>query len=161
MKKCPVCSRQHDSATKLCEVCKEGRRRWKRDNPERVTAMRVAYAKKSREAGRRHHRKRRDAVLSLLGNRCSDPRCRWMNSDGSLGCAVRDMLQVDHINGGGCQEARLFRNIGGYLMLYRKILAGASGYQLLCANCNWRKKYENNELGSGKKFPAPPDCGRS
>jgi hypothetical protein len=54
---------------------------------------------------------------------------------------------VDHINGGGRKQWKSFQSGEGY---YRKILqdinAGSTDYQLLCANCNWIKKHERNEV---------------
>lgn len=48
---------------------------------------------------------------------------------------------MDHVDGGGTQEIKRL----GYHRMLRRILAGASGYQLLCANCNWIKRHENRE----------------
>ncbi len=75
-------------------------------------------------------------VFELLGNKCK-------------GCGVSDwrVLQIDHINGGGTRE----KKIGNYWTFFRKeILSGSKKYQLLCANCNWIKKYENNEVRQKK-----------
>ena len=53
-------------------------------------------------------------------------------------------LQFDHIVGVGVREYR--RGTSKY---YRSILEDKSGkFQLLCANCNWIKRYENNEHGA-------------
>lgn len=62
-------------------------------------------------------------VLTHLGGKCSE-------------CGFDDVraLQVDHVNGGGSKDRALF--------------AGREGnekYQILCANCNWIKKYVNGE----------------
>jgi hypothetical protein len=52
-------------------------------------------------------------------------------------------LQIDHVHGGGAQELKRIHTD----MYYRKVLADTEGtYQLLCANCNWIKRHENNEL---------------
>lgn len=69
-------------------------------------------------------RLRRD-VIKLLGGTCKI-------------CGDNDqrVLQVDHIDGGGARE----RQTHSMTQLYRKILSDATGYQLLCANCNWRKR---------------------
>ena len=69
----------------------------------------------------------RQAVLVYLGGKC-------------IRCDFSDYraLQVDHISGGGTQE---FKLVGAY-GIYRKVLNGTSGYQLLCANCNWIKYFE-------------------
>jgi hypothetical protein len=51
-------------------------------------------------------------------------------------------LHIDHVNGGGAEERR---NGVSAAALYRRIIAGVSGYQLLCANCNMIKKHEQSE----------------
>jgi len=72
-------------------------------------------------------------LFHLLGGKCvrceeSDVRC----------------LQIDHVNGGGCKEARkLGRDY--YSVYLKKIKSGSKDYQLLCANCQWRKRWENKE----------------
>jgi hypothetical protein len=75
----------------------------------------------------------RAAALDFLGNRC-------------VQCGFTDAraLQIDHIHGGGARERREGKSPRD---IYRKVLAGEPGYQLLCANCNWIKRYENEEHG--------------
>ena len=70
-----------------------------------------------------------------MGNKC-------------IRCGIDDwrILQVDHINNDGNEERRRVR----LEQLYKKILEMNNeelnrNYQLLCANCNWIKKYENKE----------------
>ena len=94
--------------------------RWNREHPNRFRGNVQAY-------NRNYRRK----VLELLGNKC-------------VKCGFTDIraLQVDHIDGGGAKEKRLLKT----LPMYRKILkTKGKGYQLLCANCNWIKRYENGE----------------
>ena len=64
-------------------------------------------------------------------------------------CGFGDIraLQIDHIDGGGNAESK----DRSYLYYKRVAGAGAGRYQLLCANCNWIKRYENNE--NGKRYP--------
>lgn len=52
-------------------------------------------------------------------------------------------LQIDHVHGGGRKE----RSSSSAGMLYRRVIASVPGetYQLLCANCNWIKRHENQE----------------
>lgn len=50
-------------------------------------------------------------------------------------------LQIDHIKGGGSKENRTI-GPGG---IQDRVLQGKKGYQLLCANCNWIKRYEQKE----------------
>ncbi|MEK7178047.1 MAG: hypothetical protein AAB721_00070, partial [Patescibacteria group bacterium] len=51
-------------------------------------------------------------------------------------------LQIDHILGNGSKE----RKKNNTTKIYHKIVnKQTKGYQLLCANCNWIKRYTNKE----------------
>lgn len=63
-------------------------------------------------------------------------------------CGFKDVraLQIDHINGGGSQE----RKERDFKMNFHKhvlesFIRKENKYQLLCANCNWIKRFENKE----------------
>lgn len=61
-------------------------------------------------------------------------------------CGFSDIraLQIDHVFGGGNAERKKFGS--AQPKLYKRVLADTEGkYQLLCANCNWIKRYENKE----------------
>lgn len=99
------------------------------ESPDETRKKRAAYARK-------YLRKLRQQVIAHLGGKC----CR---------CGFGDWraLQVDHVNGGGVVERQLINGTGA---LMRKVLADTTGkYQLLCANCNWIKRYENGEGWEG------------
>jgi len=82
-------------------------------------------------------------ALKHLGNKCANPDCRWQNADGSFGCDDPDMLQIDHPSGSGNID-RKTRNLH---TIYRDVLNVPLGtYQLLCANCNWKKRKLNAEV---------------
>lgn len=72
------------------------------------------------------------AVINLLGGECKK-------------CGVRDLrcLQLDHKNGDGSKKAR------ASFAVYNQLLKNPEKlnqiYQILCANCNWIKRYENKE----------------
>jgi len=78
-------------------------------------------------------------------NRCREYRARVLDMLGPVcvKCGFIDprALQINHINGGGDRE-RKRRGGTGY---YRAMLSDPDSYQILCANCNWIKKYENSE----------------
>lgn len=59
----------------------------------------------------------------------------------------RRALQLDHIWGGGTKDRRRLRPNGVYREALRMIESGtvAQKYQLLCANCNWIKRFEKGE----------------
>ena len=80
-------------------------------------------------------------VHAKFGSKCN---CSEVDCWHEGSCEVRDrrVLQVDHVHGGGVKELRTLPKTARR----RKILADKEGnYQLLCANCNWSKKFRNNE----------------
>jgi len=87
---------------------------------------------------RRWNKKTRLALLALLGNKC-------------IKCGIDDyrVLQIDHINGGGTKEyddVKTGTKKANYnRFLIKKILDGSAEYQILCSNCNWIKRHENQE----------------
>ena len=84
-------------------------------------------------AGKSYKTRLRLSAIGALGGRCAK-------------CGFTDIraLQIDHVDGGGNQ----LRKTTSYVSMYRDIIAGTCKYpvQLLCANCNWIKRDENNEM---------------
>ena len=80
------------------------------------------------------YRRKRLAVLSLLGNKC-------------VMCGIDDfrVLQIDHIQGGGYKDKKS-RTEAYWTTVINSVLKKENKYQLLCANCNWIKRFENNEV---------------
>jgi len=86
---------------------------------------------------RRH--KLRAQVLEKYGNRCA-----------TCGFAVKRALEVDHIQGGGKSDRR--QRHQDRTTWLREALKDNSKYQLLCANCNRIKQFENKEWEAQKQF---------
>lgn len=77
----------------------------------------------------------RHEIIRLLGGRCAR-------------CGYEDIraLQIDHIGGGGTRERIAKNQRGMYVKMYVEVSQGRTGeYQVLCANCNWIKRYVNGE----------------
>lgn len=85
------------------------------------------------EDGRISARRIRLELIELLGGKCTE--CDWSDPRA---------LQVDHVNGGGSQERR-----NGITTTTRsfvaRVLAHHEEYQLLCANHNVIKRFEDGE----------------
>ena len=82
---------------------------------------------------RRRYQKVRTEILDLLGRAC-------------VCCGFDDLraLQIDHVNGGGGRD----RKVGSatyYARILKSIQEGSDEFQILCANCNAIKKYDNKE----------------
>lgn len=75
-------------------------------------------------SSKQKYRERKLEVYSLLGGKCVE-------------CHVTDerVLQIDHRYSDGNKERGLSRS-----QLYKRVEKNSRRYQLLCANCNWRKR---------------------
>ena len=82
-------------------------------------------------------RNRRMMVLKTLGSVCA-----------KCGFSDARALQIDHIDGGGYIERKdkTKTRTTYHKRVMESFLAGENKYQLLCANCNWIKRFENNEV---------------
>lgn len=111
----------------LCSKCR--RRVYNKNNPTEYNHTLSQRFKKYRDEIRQN-------LLDILGNRC-------------VKCGFSDTraLQFDHINGGGTIERKKkFRNTTTMSAYYIKHPEEArKNLQVLCANCNWIKRFENNE----------------
>ena len=81
----------------------------------------------------------KNATIEALGAKCV-----------KCGFSDKRALQIDHIKGGGNKERKEKRFLGHGKNYFRYVLEsflkGENKYQLLCANCNWIKRFENNEI---------------
>lgn len=127
----------------------EEHREYYRQNREKVLAKQREYRQKTsgkqkerhslyyQEVANKKYRdlywKLRQEVIKRLGKKC-------------LKCGMDDFrcLQIDHIKNNGYEE----RQNVYWRTYYNSILKMSdeelkSSYQLLCANCNWIRKYDN------------------
>ena len=82
----------------------------------------------------RYNHNVRHKVVDSLGGKCKR-------------CGFEDIraLQIDHINGGGYQEIKKNSAKVRYRLVLESVQRKENKYQLLCANCNWIKRYEDKE----------------
>jgi hypothetical protein len=90
-----------------------------------------------------YYKEQREALLWYLGDKCV--RC---------GIADHRVLQFDHIYGDANTDPWTYRKSNGSTGMthrwyqYKDIAKmGTKKYQILCANCNWIKRYERKEHG--------------
>lgn len=91
---------------------------------------------RKRAYNKSYNRSIRLKSIELLGGKCH--RC---------GFSDWRALQFDHTNGGGNRDTK---NMSGMKnkVIHDRISSGEHPYQLLCANCNWIKRYEEDETTS-------------
>lgn len=79
---------------------------------------------------RKYYRKLKEQIFLKLGDSCKS-------------CGFKDprALQIDHVNNDGYEGVGIVK---GSTVRLRKVLNDTEGrFQILCANCNFIKKYEN------------------
>lgn len=110
---------------------------------EKQRLYRVKYPERAKRDAKRvtesNHRLKIE-VLTYYGNgRCACVRCGFKD--------IR-ALSVDHIEGGGNRErvGRLKNTRTFYRGLQQEDYP--DGYQTLCMNCQWIKRFENGEHGT-------------
>jgi hypothetical protein len=86
------------------------------------------------KAANRHYARVRQEAVEIVGK----------GVIACIQCGFDDIraIQIDHINGGGLKD---FKNSTSSTEYYKNMLIHPEKYQLLCANCNWIKRYTNNE----------------
>jgi hypothetical protein len=89
------------------------------------------HPEKIREANNKCNAKLRSQVLDRFGRKCNNPNCPIPSEK-----LDPRSLQLDHIKNDGWKERALKYGI------YRKALKDSDDYQLLCAYCNWMKRYK-------------------
>ena len=81
----------------------------------------------------------RGTLLEVLGGKCNH--CGFTDSRA---------LQFDHIHGDGSKSRKESGNHRNRESYYRMLLQNPeytlSNIQILCANCNWIKRFDNNEI---------------
>lgn len=113
------------------EKDREYSRKYRKDHKKWKYESNKKYVPNQRE----YLRKVRLMAINSLGGKC-------------VRCGFSDIraLQIDHIKGSGSRE-RKERNYKGnfHMHVIKSFLNNENKYQLLCANCNWIKRHENNE----------------
>jgi hypothetical protein len=78
----------------------------------------------------------RKQILEKYGLKCANPDCLIPRDKLDIRC-----LQIDHVNNNGYEELKQFYCTTNPKFL-KKVLEDKEGnYQLLCAYCNWLKRF--------------------
>lgn len=138
--------RQSEALCKSCGVHLTNMN-WKRHNQEHHHYLCDRCYKEWRSTARKANRSRENEYymrwwlglkVSVMSHYSEHgiPKCNM--------CGNRDtrVLTIDHKNGGG---KKLRQKIVSRIMLFLKTNNYPEGYQVLCMNCQWIKRYENHE----------------
>lgn len=111
-------------------------------NAERLKLKAITYRETHQDWYKEYHRKYNKAYahrakLEILA----------FYSNGDMCCARCgtndvDVLCIDHINGGGNRQRLESKRVGDRLYFWLKKMGFPEGYQILCMNCNWKKRIQ-------------------
>ena len=92
------------------------------------------YREKAKEA-------RKQLKLEVLSYYSQDLKCD--------GCGFSDVraLSIDHVKGDGAKHRKKIGNVDFYRWIKKNKFP--EGFQVLCFNCQWIKRVENNEVNKG------------
>jgi hypothetical protein len=96
----------------------------------------------NRESQYKRYCETRNEIYKLLGGKCINP----FNLNHGDFIADKRCLQIDHIKGGGHKQRKEINGGIRLQFILKQIKAGSKDYQLLCANCNWIKRFINKEF---------------
>lgn len=137
---------QHDNA--WFAAYREKNRLWlriyKRRWHHRTKELRAEYLKayflknidKIRATHTKNSQKRRLEILGMLGDRCK--KCGYKEDYRAL--------QIDHVRSNGKEERKQMSHSWSYTFWKKALAERPQDYQILCANCNWIKRLDKNEL---------------
>ena len=139
---CPKCGKPKTKRSKLCIKCTPPTKYWlgKKHKIPSLNGNKNAIGHIPSNKGKgfaprgEYNRTLRKVSLETLGGKC-------------VQCGFTDFraLQIDHINGNGTKDRKTLRGARFLTNVVRSFLNKENKYQLLCANCNWIKRYENKE----------------
>lgn len=106
--------------------------KFKEDNAKRTRRYSKNNRKKCNDILKKYKRKLRRKIIKGYGGKC-------------VKCGFDDerALQIDHVYGGGTKERKSLSNYQILLRIQKENFP--SRYQILCANCNCIKRFENKE----------------
>lgn len=112
-----------------------------RNDPKRI-AYRKEYRIRVKPKITQERQEEKKKVMDAMGGKCVQ--CGFNNYKA---------LQIDHINGDGHLDKNGGRGYGFkyYTRVLTSFLNKEGRYQLLCANCNWIKRFDNKEYLSRNK----------
>lgn len=163
-KPCLQCGKMMDRHSKLCRSCylstvvksaeehrqnhRDQARQWMIDHPEDYRTYHREYMRKAREKWAkenpekqrvievRHREKvRRETMMLLGGVFCA-----------MCGFDDKRALQIDHIEGGGVNDPMRLKPWRRLSWIRDHQEEARQIYQVLCANCNWIKRWERKEF---------------
>ena len=101
----------------------------------------MTESKRQKIYGEKAKAKRKQLKLEVLSHYSPDLKC------GSCGFSDVRSLSIDHIKGNGTKHRKEIGNVDFYQWIKKNNFP--KGFQVLCFNCQWIKRVEDNEVNRG------------
>jgi len=108
----------------------------KKNHRESLCAWYFKNRERLRSKSKLNNQKRRLEILGMIGLECKA--CGYSKDWRAL--------QIDHVNSNGTKERKLMSHGWAYKFWKKALVERPQDYQVLCANCNFIKRYEKDEL---------------
>lgn len=108
--------------------------KWNKEHPKECVAI--------------NRKSRRKTKIEILRHYSPELKCTGINGVCASNCSDIRCLTIDHINGDGAKERKETGMYGWRFYQWLKKNNYPDGYQVLCMNCQFIKRYENHEDGS-------------
>jgi hypothetical protein len=150
----------------ICKTCTTERtKEWRKNNPDKVKEIKKRNRNNNREKYnlyRNNYYKRHKEDFKKYNSNCkyktkievyshycgNEIKCMNINCLVPGGCKDIRALSIDHINGGGTKHIK--DNKIKSLTNWLKQNNFPEGFQVLCMNCQFIKRYEKDELNRNK-----------
>ena len=154
MRICPRCKEEKDISEftfstgtqhSWCRPCRNTHKNiWAAKNPAKTRENHARYYKDNLQYVKQKSKDNRVKLKYTVLEHYSKgkPKC--------VICGEQDIivLCIDHVNGHGQEHRRQIGRVGGSAFYTWLIINGfPKGFQVLCFNCNMRKRFNNQEFG--------------
>jgi len=142
------------------EEYREYTRKWKREHPEEHKAIQKrCYENRKKENEKKpaewqeENRKQTNKIRRELNHKYRiEALTHYGNGElACVRCGENDIrcLSIDHINGNGAEHRQKIKGRCTNMARILRKEGFPEGYQTLCMNCQWKKRYENHEVSYG------------
>lgn len=160
MKQCKECGvelteeNHYESSGNICNDCR------KKQMMNNYTNKKIGIKPKLiryDDGGKSYYQRHKEQLLKTEAEKLIERKLKVIShySNGNMKCAnpfnlphpdwCNDIncLQIDHVNGGGSNDRKIRIGSNFYRWLIKHNFP--EGFQVLCANCNWIKRFKNKE----------------
>lgn len=138
---------KRSNRSKNCPDCiRKYQKEYRKNHLEHITKCKKIYRQYTKNKTKKHNNTYHQKIkYECMAQYCPNRLVQCKQ------CGFNDMraLCIDHIDGGGTQHRKSLGGGGSVFYKWLKKNNYPAGFQVLCTNCNFIKRFENNESRKG------------